>query len=502
MHGKEYALFDHKKNEDDAKSVSLWYAEEKDNFFHYKTPNNVENGSFIIGIQTPWMREMMVKHSHNLVIAMDSTFSTNKYGYQLYSLLVFDEQEAGVPIAWAISSRNKVEDINEWLEEVYKRGKQCKEDCHVNTFMIDDASAEIEAIRLSFGCQVILCLWHVRRAWLKNVYRYVSNKDVGTNMFHRLGEIMHVMNDNEDITTNLIRNFIEEFKDEKKFIEYFQKTWCHDERRIAMWTKHFRGFSHANQETNASIESYHFQIKSRHLSDRSKKCTRRMDWLIHTLLHKVEPFYKNKRYLQLSGFLNNFKKERYYMTALERPKAIADAGCCPYGFLPDTYKIRSQTYRTKRYLVRKFGPNLHVCDCQWAKRGNTCKHVLKILDLVKRKETNEQDQFVDGVTPSIDDDHDVGGSSSHENNILDVCNPSEDQDVIGAATSEDQITGRVGPAAFWWGPWLPQRDCDSIAFSLTAMGQTTAGRHVHGQRGQTFRQVIREETGRQQRWGG
>ncbi|GLJ55025.1 hypothetical protein SUGI_1181210 [Cryptomeria japonica] len=240
---------------------------------------------------------MMVKHSHNSVIAMDSTFSTNKYGYQLYSLLVFDEQEVDVPIAWAISSRNKVEDVNEWLAEVYKRGKQCKEDWHVNTFMIDDASAEIEAIRLSFGCRVLLCLWHVRRAWLKNVYRYVSNKDVGTNMFHRLGEIMHVMSDNEDITTNLIRNFIEEFKDEKIFIDYFQKTWCHDERRIAMWAKKFRGFSHANQETNGSLESYHFQIKSCHLNDCSKKCTRRMDWLIHTLLQKVEPFYKNKIYL-------------------------------------------------------------------------------------------------------------------------------------------------------------------------------------------------------------
>ena len=67
--------------------------------------------------------------------------------FELYTLLVFDEQEAGVPIAWAISSRNKVEDINEWLSEVYKRGKEFKKDWHVNAFMIDDASAKIEAIR-------------------------------------------------------------------------------------------------------------------------------------------------------------------------------------------------------------------------------------------------------------------------------------------------------------------------------------------------------------------
>ncbi|GLJ52772.1 hypothetical protein SUGI_1124130 [Cryptomeria japonica] len=166
------------KNEDDAKSVSLWHVEGKDNFFYYKRPNNVENIPFVMGIQTPWMREMMVKHSHNSIIAMDSTFSTNKYGYELYTLLVFDEQEADIPIAWAISSRNKVEDINEWLIEVYKRGKQSKEDWHVNAFMTDDASAEIEAIRSSFNCRILLCIWHVRRAWLKNVYRGNTCKHV------------------------------------------------------------------------------------------------------------------------------------------------------------------------------------------------------------------------------------------------------------------------------------------------------------------------------------
>ncbi|GLJ23242.1 hypothetical protein SUGI_0439650 [Cryptomeria japonica] len=138
---------------------------------------------------------------------MDSTLSTNKYVYQLYNLLIFDEQEASVPIAWAISSRNKVENLNEWLTEVYKRGKKCKEDWHVNAFITNDASAKIEAI----------------------------SKDVGEKMFDRLGDIMHAMSDNEDNIARLIKEFIEEFKEEKKFIDYFQKTWCHDEGHIALY---------------------------------------------------------------------------------------------------------------------------------------------------------------------------------------------------------------------------------------------------------------------------
>ena len=48
--------------------------------FFYLKKDVVQNIIFIIGIQMQWMSLMMVKHSHNNVMSMDSTFSTNKYG--------------------------------------------------------------------------------------------------------------------------------------------------------------------------------------------------------------------------------------------------------------------------------------------------------------------------------------------------------------------------------------------------------------------------------------
>lgn len=72
---------------------------------------------FIIEIQIKWMLETMVKLSHNSLIAMDSTFNTNKYGYRLYTLVAFDEQQSGVPVAWAVASRNTSDDIAIWLEQ-------------------------------------------------------------------------------------------------------------------------------------------------------------------------------------------------------------------------------------------------------------------------------------------------------------------------------------------------------------------------------------------------
>jgi len=68
------------KDENDPTSVECWFNEFPEKFFFYQKQDVIQNIPFIIGIQTRWMRSMMVKHSHHNIISMDSTFSTNKYG--------------------------------------------------------------------------------------------------------------------------------------------------------------------------------------------------------------------------------------------------------------------------------------------------------------------------------------------------------------------------------------------------------------------------------------
>jgi len=77
--GKTKFQFD--KN--DSISVNLWYQQDPNSFFFYQTPHGDEM-PFIIGIQTEWMLHNMVKYAHNSIIAMDSTFSTNKYGVSIH----------------------------------------------------------------------------------------------------------------------------------------------------------------------------------------------------------------------------------------------------------------------------------------------------------------------------------------------------------------------------------------------------------------------------------
>ena len=67
-------------------SVNLWYHKHREDIFFYQKPNGAEV-PFIMGIQTKWMLDTMVKLSHNSLIAMDSTFSTNKYGVSQMSII-------------------------------------------------------------------------------------------------------------------------------------------------------------------------------------------------------------------------------------------------------------------------------------------------------------------------------------------------------------------------------------------------------------------------------
>ena len=77
------------KDECDPRSVECWYNECPWNFFFYQKQDVVQNIPFIIGIQTPWMSSMMVRHLDNNVMSMDSTVSTNKYGVSSYLLFFY-----------------------------------------------------------------------------------------------------------------------------------------------------------------------------------------------------------------------------------------------------------------------------------------------------------------------------------------------------------------------------------------------------------------------------
>ncbi len=63
----------------------MWVQQNTNSMFYYqKTKVDMDGGftgqnmPFTLGIQTPWQREMMIKHGHQEGVVVDATFGTNE----------------------------------------------------------------------------------------------------------------------------------------------------------------------------------------------------------------------------------------------------------------------------------------------------------------------------------------------------------------------------------------------------------------------------------------
>ena len=73
------------------------------------------------------------------------------------------------------------------------------------------------------GCEVILCVWHVQREWLKNVNQLDTSKEKTNEMFNKLGFIMKKSSSVE--VEEAIDGFFSKFANEEKFLDYFHNNW-------------------------------------------------------------------------------------------------------------------------------------------------------------------------------------------------------------------------------------------------------------------------------------
>ncbi|MCO5564520.1 hypothetical protein L7F22_018181 [Adiantum nelumboides] len=216
--------------------------------------------------------------------------------FYLYTILVFDAFRNGVPIAWTITSSACRSNITTWLAALRNRVLNLNKGWEPNAFMVDDAEADIQALREVFGIgiPVLLCIWHVRRAWLKNLVKKVADATLRADMFRQLGMIMNMRgspcrssHDKESEAHKLVVDFMVKYESEVLFIDYFKREWL---PRIGMWIRSSRMMRIANQDTNGSIEAYHGILKSKFLGGRRSIHGRRVDWLIKMLVSSCHSY--------------------------------------------------------------------------------------------------------------------------------------------------------------------------------------------------------------------
>ena len=62
----------------------------------------------------------MIKFGHKGAISMDAIHGTNIPSYFLWCLLVFDDWNNGIPVAWMLTSRSNEKNLTMWLEPLQR----------------------------------------------------------------------------------------------------------------------------------------------------------------------------------------------------------------------------------------------------------------------------------------------------------------------------------------------------------------------------------------------
>ena len=127
---------------------------------------DLTHGNIVIVIATPRMAQLAARHGNDGPAFMDATHSMVKYdGYKLVTIIMLDEAEAAVPVAWAITQHETT--------TVYATVIRCVKrmfEMHANAgqadgvarwewkptcFLIDNSDAEMNGVRCAQLCMQV-----------------------------------------------------------------------------------------------------------------------------------------------------------------------------------------------------------------------------------------------------------------------------------------------------------------------------------------------------------
>ncbi|KAL1556976.1 hypothetical protein AAHA92_12522 [Salvia divinorum] len=362
----------HELDLDDEASIRLWAERNKKSIFFYRDTS--ENEPLILGIQTEWQLQQMIRFGHRNIIAADSTFGIKRLKYPLCTLLVFDSREHALPVAWIITRSIAKPDVAIWMKSLLDRVRSVNSGWKASGFLIDDAAAQIEPIRETFSCPVLFSLWRVRRSWLRHIVKKCTNIEVQREIFKRLGQIVYGIWGGMDLAVAL-EELLLDFVDQTSFMQYFRDSWL---PKIEMWLELMKTLPLASQEASGAIEAYHVKLKTKLYDDSHLGSLQRVDWLVHKLTTELHSSYWLDCYADESDLFQNVKEDYIASTSRYRALQIPDASVSLDENDQLFAKVLSQKDSSLSKLVWNPGSEFAHCDCEWSLQGNLCKHVIKV----------------------------------------------------------------------------------------------------------------------------
>lgn len=370
----------HELDLDDQASIRMWVERNKKSIFFYQ--DSSESDAFILGIQTEWQLQQMIRFGHRSLIAADSTFGIKRLKYPLCTLLVFDSRQHALPVAWIITRSSAKPDVAKWMKALLGRASSVEPGWKISGFLIDDAAAEIDPIRDVFGCPVLFSLWRVRRSWLRNIVKKCGNIEVQREIFKRLGEIVYSIWGGVD-TLSALEELTHDLVDQTAFIQYFKASWV---PKIEMWLSTMRALPLASQEASGAIEAYHVKLKAKLFDDSHLGALQRVDWLVHKLTTELHSSYWLDRYADESDSFQNVKEEYIASTSWHRALQIPNSSVTVDDKDHLFARVSSQKDNNVTRIVWNPGSEFAFCDCAWSLQGNLCKHVIKVNMICENRE--------------------------------------------------------------------------------------------------------------------
>ncbi|XP_019190053.1 PREDICTED: uncharacterized protein LOC109184506 isoform X1 [Ipomoea nil] len=360
---------------DDAISISLWVESHQNHIFFYKDFS--DSDPFVLGIQTEWQLQQMIRFGNRGLLASDARFGTNKLKYPIHSLVVFNSDNKAIPVAWIIAPRFASEDTVRWMRALYNRVHTKDPTWKLAGFIVDDPLTDIPAIREVFQCSVLISFWRVRHAWHKNLMKRCSEMEVRVTIAKRLGEMIHSICKGCE-PANTFEAFMEDFVDAVEFVDYFKATWY---PRLGLWSNALRALPLASQETCAALEFYHNQLKLRLLNERDLSVYERADWLVDKLGTTVHSYFWLDEYSGKDDFARYWKDEWISgLTAWRKSLQIPDGDVTIDG---ESAKVVDQGDKNMVHVIWNPSSEFALCDCNSANMGNLCEHVFKSIKYLR-----------------------------------------------------------------------------------------------------------------------
>ena len=303
--------------------------------------------------------------------------------FPLYTLMVFDDWLNGVPVAYIVTSSSKQPDLEPWMRALAKKLASRQPDWAPNAFITDCAQAEINGLQTVWpGVKVFLCLWHVRRAWLKQAVVKIKDPAIRAGVLKGLGRIMYDGNcpPGDGMGPWAIRQLNalrDSFPIVDHFWAYFDKQWGD---KTHMWVVGHRNLPYAGQDTNAAIiiESYHSNLKATLRASKGIVHGRRLDWVIYELTGEILSHYWYQAMRKQHGFVPNLKQEQFVINAVLKAREIPDS-CVTLPIANNGPALVTSMNNANLYSVYSPECEWGCCDCMWALKGNICKHQIKVL---------------------------------------------------------------------------------------------------------------------------